>query len=352
MVKHQRVVYQQPVSIAARLAALALLIVMMAGHSLVWAQEPEMAAHWTAWAAYWDTERVLAEAEAAAGGLQAISLFAAYYDEAGQLFVPEEVQELREALKEGPGEYSILLTVVNDVLLPEGGASLKDRQLMQDRFKDAQAREAHAEEILDLARSLSVHGIELDFENLGKDAGLWQDYAAFIQLMQEQSAAAGMALSVVLEPSAIGKTRFPEGPQYVVMFYNLHGTHSGPGPKADLAFIQRLARDMQAHLPGNPAAAFAGGGFDWGAGSVTTVSEKEAERLQTAHQVAPHPDWGSGALRFSYQEEGQDHEVWYADGTTLKKWAAAAREEGINRLYLWLLGGNKPASLKMLMPAP
>jgi spore germination protein len=289
--------------------------------------------------------------EAAAGGLQAISLFAAYYDEVGQLFVPGEVQELMEALEEGPGGHSILLTVVNDVLLLEGGASLKDRQLMQERFRDAPAREAHAEEILDLALAMSVHGIELDFENLGKDTGLWQDYAAFIQLMQEKSTGAGLALSVVLEPSALGRTRFPEGPQYVVMFYNLHGNHSGPGPKADLDFIKKLARDMQAHLPGTPAAAFAGGGFDWGAGRVSAVTELEAENLQTAHKAELHPDWGSGTLRFEYQKKGHRHEVWYADGTTLQKWAAAARGEGVNRFYLWLLGGNKPASLQMLMPA-
>ena len=348
MVKHQRVVHRQPVRGLHTGLLLALLIILVAGQAFALPSEPPLAEHWTAWASYWDTGRVMEEVQALGRRLDAVSLFAAYYDENGQLFLPDALFELRDSLS-ASGEQPILLTVVNDVLQEEAPALLKDRDILRELFSDDARRKAHAGELVTMALSLQVQGIELDYENLGRDQALWADYAAFIQVMWQQAREAGLALSVVLEPSALGQAHFPEGPQYVVMFYNLNGHHSGPGPKADLDFIRKLARSMLAQLPGSPAAALATGGFVWrGNGEVKSLTEKEARALVRELGAKPERDAASHALHAEGKMDGMDVQIWYADGETLTAWTKAAKNEGIQGFYLWLLGGNEEETLKGL----
>ena len=139
-----------------------------------------------------------------------------------------------------------------------------------------------------------------------------------------------------------------KGPEYVVMFYNLYGTHSGPGPKADFAFIEKTIKKMEA-LPGTKSAAFATGGCLWEdyvplgdkKGKVRNVDEAEAVQLAEKHHATPVRDEKSHALHFAYQAEGHEYVVWYADSETLNAWIGAAARGGLDRVSLWRLGGNE-----------
>lgn len=304
----------------------------------------------SAWLPYWDVDSATAEVMQLGGRLSRISLFAAYYQPDESLFVPQEISRANQDIQLGlDNRPPLFLTVVNDLLRKDQPASLKDRALLWSRLGDEAARLSHAEEILALAKDLGTEGIELDFENLGKDAALWENYAAFISLMQTKSQAAGLQLQVVLEPSALGQAAFPEGPQYVVMFYNLFGRHSGPGPKASLAFVSKLAQQAVQSLPGKPLAAFANGGYAWsGDGAVQEVTELAALALLKQHGVSSQRDQDSQAMTFSYEDQGQTRVVWYADGQTISAWAKEASRMGITGTYLWKLGSNEPASLKTI----
>lgn len=341
-------VRQQPVRTWTALA-LAICFILAALFT-VRADIDKQPRQWTAWAAYWATEGAGEEAESLKGSLAGLSLFAAYFNDEEQLFVPEELVWLKEDLEAlGGQEVPFLLTIVNDVLKEDGKPLLKDRALLWRKLGDEEKRALHAREIIALALELGVQGIELDYENLGKDAALWQHYVAFISLMQAEATQAGLSLYVVLEPYAVSLTTFPAGPSYVVMLYNLYGNHSGPGPKADRAFIQRLAMQMLKNLPGKPAAALATGGFVWRSkGQVQSVTQKEAEALARDLGSAAVRDEASAALHFSGLEDGAGIEVWYADGKTLNAWAEVAEEAGIQRFYLWLLGGNEQSALKKI----
>lgn len=323
---------------------------MLTGLYTVRAQPDPQPRQWIAWAAYWATEGVADEAQKLGDSLQGLSLFAAYYDSKEQLFIPEELTWLQEDLGQAFGrDVPLLLTIVNDRLVKGGKPTLKDRDLLWRKLGTQDARVRHAKEIIALAQQLEVKGIELDYENLGKDTALWQYYAVFIDHMQAEAMRAGLSLSVVLEPSVLDVVSFPEGPSYVVMLYNLYGNHSGPGPKADLAFIKRLAAQMKEKLPGCPAVALAADGFIWhGNGEVESLTEKEAVALARDMGVKVERDNTSGALHFEGILDGTDIHVWYADGETLSAWAKAAESEGIDSFYLWLLGGKEERSLDRL----
>ena len=94
--------------------------------------------------------------------------------------------------------------------------------------------------------------------------------------------AQALKLRVPLAPgTSFSTTHFIAGPEYVVMLYNLYGTHTLlPGPKADRAFVQKILANMV----------------------------------------------------FNY--------AWFADATTINYCISLAKEDGIKNIELWRLGGN------------
>ena len=192
-----------------------------------------------------------------------------------------------------------------------------------------------------------MEGVELDYENFRKDEEIMTRYRAFLQKLAEATKERGLKFRVVLEP-AMAFEGLPAEAEYVVMFYNLHGKHSGPGPKADRDFIEKTLKKMEA-LPGRKAAAFATGGCLWQdygffglkKGEARFLTEKEAAALAKKHGRTPERDAESAALHFTFSADGHDGEVWYADAETLNAWITLAAENGVEAVSLWRLGGSE-----------
>lgn len=301
----------------------------------------------SAWVVYWDLENTWQEAEMliAAGGIP--SFFAAYYDASDMLYIPPELLEFAWELKQQHEELPMLLTVVNDRILENGRSVLKEQALVQRLLTDEESMRAHATQLVDLARTNGFAGIDMDYENLGENRALWRQYAQFLQILYCQLQRKGLQLRVTLEPRALDKANYPKGPTYAVMLYNLHGSHSSPGPKASASFIRTTLRLAKKQLGPEVQAAFASGGYVWHPdGKVQDVTEQLAlARLKKAGTEAVR-DADSGAMYFSHQDSKHKGQVvWYADGQTLKSWKRISAEEGITSFALWRLGGNEKASL-------
>jgi hypothetical protein len=196
-------------------------------------------------------------------------------------------------------------------------------------------------------------GLEIDYEAIQSDVALWQRFVIFIEQLYTRTQSEGYPLRVVLGWNSAKYVTFPDGPQYSIMCYNLYGTHSGPGPKADRNFLQDVftANDV---LPGQPSLAFATGGFDWGDdGSVVSLTQSDAIALREKYGVSAEDisrDCDSAVLNFYYfDEEGSLHEVWYADGDTLAFWRSLALDAGYASFDLFRLGGNSSADLSKFL---
>ncbi len=146
---------------------------------------------------------------------------------------------------------------------------------------------------------------------------------------------------VVLEPIRhFLRCPLPKARNMWVMFYNLFGIHSGPGPKANKEFIEKLLVKMDG-LPGEKAAAFSTGGCLWGSdGKKQWITEQEAMKLATTHKVVPQRDPASQSLFFEYESSGVRNQVWFADIDGLIYWSSLAKAKGIDRINIWRLGGN------------
>ena len=301
----------------------------------------------TAWIADWDLARGLAEWRAHPQRFDSVRIFAAYFDDRDHAALsPAWVAALGGDVRSVFGQTPAYLTVVNDIATPTGkGNKLKDPELVRRLVASPQARAAHIDELLRLAERHHFAGIEIDYENVA--APTWPDFSVFIAELYAAASPRGLAVSVVLQPQRrYLAAPLPSGPAYVLMGYNLFGSHSGPGPKATPAFLAEQAKALRAiGLLETTALALATGGFDWTDGKAAKqLTETEAVALVAQTRAASTRSDPDGYMVSRYRDtSGKDHEVWHADAATFATLWQAAQSSGFTRLAVWRLGGNTPA---------
>jgi hypothetical protein len=299
------------------------------------------------WIADWDLARGLAEWRAHPGLFDSVRVFGAYFNQGDK---PYLAAPWAAALGGGTasvfGPTPAFLTVVNDIATPTGqGNKLKDPELVRRLMATPASRAAHIDDLLALAGRYRFAGIEIDYENVAP--ATWPDFCAFVGELYPAATARGLAVSVVLQPQRrYLAAPLPAGPAYVLMGYNLFGSHSGPGPKATPAFLAEQAKSLRAiGLLEATALALATGGFDWTeAKAAKQLTESEAGNLVAQKGLTPERSDPDGYLVSRYRDPaGKDHEIWHADAATFQTLWQAARSAGFDRLAVWRLGGNSPA---------
>ncbi|KHK03699.1 glycosyl hydrolase family 18 protein [Desulfovibrio sp. TomC] len=301
----------------------------------------------TAWIADWDLASGLAEWRAHPQLFDSVRIFAAYFDQSDHAALsPAWTAALGNDVTSVFGPTPAYLTVVNDIATPTGkGNKLKDPELVRRLLATPQSRAAHIDELIRLAKRHHFAGIEIDYENVA--APTWPDFSLFIAELYAAASPQRLAVSIVLQPQRRYLTApLPIGPAYVLMGYNLFGSHSGPGPKATPAFLTEQANSLRAiGLLGDTALALATGGFDWTEGKAAKqLTEVEAAALVAQKSAQSTRSALDGYLVSRYRDAaGKDHEVWHADAATFETLWQAARTAGFTRLAVWRLGGNAPA---------
>ncbi len=296
------------------------------------------------WDVYWDLEDAETELGQLGEDVSEICHFGAYFEEDDQLFIPSELNLYTRRVMQQYPDVSHFLTVVNDIRYSDGTAAQKDTELLARLLASGQAMEAHAEQILQLVQEGGYDGVELDYERIRDDMGLWEKYLQFIQILYEKTESLGLEMRVLLEPQTpMEQLEFPEGPRYIMMCYNLHSAAEDPGPKADEEFLEECVQKMEGISEDSSGVALALGGYDFSEdGSAVQVTEKDAVSLMAVFGGEPERDPDSGALSFSYvDEEGINHTVWYADDETIRQWIEYVRDAGETDISLWRLGGNR-----------
>lgn len=300
-------------------------------------QAPPMKPQNSAWAVYWDWQRGMEQV--AVGEGQACVAFAAAFNEQGKLQLPKEfTRESLDALREQAGGKNIYLSIVNDKQEKDSKILLKDTAVLKKILAKKSQRSKHITEIVELAKENGFAGVELDYENIWQDEKLVKDFALLVEELKPVTREVGMKLRVVLEPKTLAYAeKLPADTEYVVMFYNLYGLHSGPGPKANKKFILRTLTQVE-KLKGTPNIAFANGGFDWSDGGKTVgITTAQAKCLAQKYNASISRDAESHALRFTYVENGIEHTVWYGDAVTIAYWRSVVEEYGYKRFSLWRL---------------
>lgn len=291
------------------------------------------------WIVYWDANDGIEEWKKTQYGYDNISFFGAYFDEDKKLFIADD---FLEAIKRQPTRQRYF-TVVNDVKKKDK-IIFKDTEILKDVLSSKRKREKHAEEIITLTRKAGCKGIDLDYEKVFRDKEVTDLYLDFVKILYDKAKAENLQLRIILEPSVDFKAyNFPHGPMYIVMLYNLYGTHSkNDGPKADFAFIEKVVDNMQ-YLPPKKGVAFSTGGCIWSdSANPKFISATQAIALAKQYKKIPERKTDSDAMFFSYEDaKGIAHKVWYADKKTMSAWINKAEELGIENVIIWRLGDNE-----------
>ncbi|MNW39509.1 putative sporulation-specific glycosylase YdhD [compost metagenome] len=307
----------------------------------------------SAWITDWQWESGLEDLQQLGDHIDSLQLFAAYFNDQDKLYFTEKMLEGIPQILVTTGNNGladVTLTVVNDRFDSQGKVVQKDPNLVTRLVSSKTSRTQHIDELVETVNNYGFGGLEIDYEQISdKD---WKNVCLFYKELYQRLHASGKTLRIVLEPKAkVGSLPLPKGPVYVMMAYNLYGTHSGPGPKADNALITDLAKKMK-KLPGNHMIALSLGGFDWSAnGEVKALTEKQASMLVQSTLSIPARDKKSGSLYYKYKDaNGIQHTVWYADNETLTQWMNVAAKAGIYNIALWRLGEIGEGTLQTLSP--
>jgi hypothetical protein len=287
-----------------------------------------------AWVVYWDGERGLKELETHGGLFDRVSLFAYELEEGGRPQSAPGLERLipvfhRLAQERG---FSPWVTLVNDMRGSQG-VRLKETETLRRLLSDPEGLRRHVADIVSLVEKDGFAGLDLDYEGFSTDDRAVLDplITALSLTLKER----GLGFQVVVEPR---KDRYlpPAGcAPVVVMGYNLHGPHSGPGPRSTPTFIRSLAPRGQGDPSGEAAVALAVGGFVWG--KDRKVKQLDWITGKAWGEKAREKGRGEGEVPFARMEDGSL--LWYEDEQSLAlKWAAAA--EDFRRLMVWRLGGN------------
>ncbi len=290
-----------------------------------------------AWAAYWNLD-VSNEIKALDSKLTSVSYFEAYFDGNYNIVIPDELIQYYNSTKKA--EYDKYITFVNDVV-DENNKSLKDIQLLESLFKDEESINTHVEELIGIVKQYDFDGIEIDYEQIKNKLPLWNNYFNFVERLYKRAIEENLKLRIVLEPSIpYNDIKFIEGPEYIIMCYNLHGSSDKPGEKANAEFIQNVI-DKAEVIPGSKKFAVAAGGIDWQEGQKgVSIDEKKAQEIIRQYEIKEKRDKNSSCLVFNYIDENNNkHEVWYADKTTLNQWMKVIYSNGYTA-SIWRLGGN------------
>ncbi len=268
------------------------------------------------WYVYWDQESI----DEVPSQIDTAILFAAYFDDAHQVYMPDNMVEMNEKLQAYTGMRFLAFT--NDILHEDGSVTNKSEAFLEELLLDQTIWKDVINQMIDETKKFGCEGIELDFENVRKIPDYWQAFVNFVTDLYARTEQEGIKLRVDLESTTpVASLSFPQGPQYMVMCYNLYGNHSEPGPKADFQFlsdiVHRFARLQDIHY------AIATGGFDWNidSGEVTSLTFAQARSLHDEHPDHTQREDTSDAVHFSYSVNGQEHVVYYADEITLVSWA-------------------------------
>ncbi len=313
----------------------------------------------SAWLPEWGGEGTRKEAHSLIEQLDSVQLFALYFDESDSLLetvkfttLQDAVQAMKKEASQSAKAHSLKIygSIVNDAYIASNSEHIvqKNSELISRLVKSPQSRKEHIHDIVQKTLAYNWDGIEIDYEKItDKD---WGNFTEFVKELYREMHQRGKEVRIVLEPNApIEKIDLPEGPEYVVMAYNLYGTHSGAGPKANISLIRKLAGKMD-YLPGTPVLALATGGFDWHEdGPIKSLTEQQAAAIQMQYKKEARRDKQSGAMTFDYQDEnGKQHEIWYADSETLALWIETASRAGRNSIAIWRLGEMEKSTLDYL----
>ncbi|GAO40134.1 hypothetical protein SCH01S_43_00350 [Sphingomonas changbaiensis NBRC 104936] len=189
-------------------------------------------------------------------------------------------------------------------------------------------------------------GAFFDIENLPPSAQ--RDYHAFLQEARSRFQPHGWLIAMAVpvgDPSWHLPAYARQVDRLFLMAYDEHDPDGDPGPIASQTwFAATLAKAMKGLPVDKVVVAIGSYAYDWTPNRPADTPSIE-EAMLSAHDsgTTPRFDPASGNVTFSYQDNGEDHELWMLDAASFHNQMMAAHAEGVSGIALWRLGTEDPS---------
>lgn len=330
------------------LLVLALSGVLLAGAAVglvrPWAPHPsgEMVA--AAWLPVWDERAPESLARALdEGGLAEVSPTWATLRPDGALVETPPSQEVLDRIED---EGARLVPAVQNFADGEWQGEATARLLA-----DPVAAAEHRRQLVEMARENDWDGVDVDYESLPALAGA--DFTAFLRALRDDLHEHGLVLSVAVPARDRDETTYALAYGYQaigriadqvrVMTYDNAWSGSAPGPIAPTAWVRDVVDYAVERIPPEKLMlGMATYGYDWVGEDGRNLQHADAVAL--AEQVGAQPRWDADAAAwtFDYEDQGQQHTVWFEDARSLETKQRLAAAAGLRGIAIWQLGGEDP----------
>jgi spore germination protein len=243
-----------------------------------------------------------------------------------------------------------------------------------------QSRAFHIEQIMKVARSPLIDGIDIDYENLPPETR--QAFTTFITSLAFQLHNEGKTLSVTVMPrvrsddgcqlciftdyQAIGQV----ADQVRVMAYEYHGKSGGPGPNAPVWWLRQVMSYTVSQVPREKVVlGIHLYGYDWGGKETPALWWEDVQALKEKYsgtetylesdargvvgetmltysiplQPCPFYDLACNPLR-------EDHTVWFVDSRYVAHAWEIVKDMQLAGMVMWRPGGEDPAMWDAINP--
>lgn len=200
---------------------------------------------------------------------------------------------------------------------------------------------ASARNIAAMARDGGYPGVHLDFEHLPPEDA--PRLAEFLTALRK--AYKGKITMAVFPPVEFPEkwNRFhdltliaPHVDEIVIMCYDLHGAHTGPGPVTDVRWAERNIQFALRYIDagklwlGIPAY-----GYRWCGGTARALSSREGMMIARRHSFVRDP---SGTVQFTYADSGTRCSAYISDTHTRLLLQQLSLRHGLAGTAMWRLG--------------
>lgn len=215
-------------------------------------------------------------------------------------------------------------------------------------MKDTSVREKLAKKLISLAIEYDLDGLNIDFENIPKEAG--EDYIQFIRELSVRCRNNNIVLSIDNYIPTEYRAYYDYSEQgnvadyVVVMAYDEHYNGCGEsGSVSSISFVKEAAENIQSYVdPSRVIMALPFYTRLWKEKGDDITSEAYSMNNAMLHlnnRNVPY-DWDedTGQYYAQYKEEGATYKIWLEEERSIEEKLKAVTEAGLHNVVFWKMG--------------
>lgn len=306
---------------------------------------------------YWDQENAFLSVQKNPASLNYINLFWYYLGADGDIKKYQYAKEDKKIISFAHENNIKVFAVLTN--LPEKEDSSWDSKRVEKILNDSNLREKHIRDILVKLEEVDFDGVIIDYEEVNSSQK--NKFSDFIKQLSFYLNSKGKLVAVALHPkktpqdekNGIGafqdlKALAQSANHINIMAYGEHYDESEPGPIASIPWLREIIGYLKS-LKIPPEKIYLGiplYGYNWTKDhDEPAVGLTYIDVFNLAKKQSVNVSWDekSKSPYFTYEEDGDNHEVWFENARSVSEKIKLAKEAGLAGITFWRFGGEDPA---------